>query len=70
MRCPLTVEYSTELVEIAVDPCELWWDLIEGIHDILYDEQVMRVVCRGWRGGGWGLKGCEFRRHCNGVLYE
>lgn len=32
-----------------MDPCELGWDLVEGIHDILYDEEVLSVVCGGWR---------------------
>ena len=39
-----TIEYSTKLVEITVNSCELRWDLLERVHHILDDEQVMSLV--------------------------
>lgn len=38
-----TVEHCSQLIEITMYPCELGWDLVEGVHDILNNEEVLRV---------------------------
>lgn len=47
----LTVQHGAELVQIAVNSGELYWDLVYGIHEVLDDEDVVGVIENGrrWR---------------------
>jgi hypothetical protein len=46
-----TVQYRPELVEVAVHLGELGGYLIERVHDVLNDEEVLRIAPT-WRGRG------------------
>ena len=58
----LTVKDRAQLVEITVYSGEFRWDLVERVHDILDDEQVLGVT-RWRRGRRRGMDDRIFGRH-------